>query len=180
MRKIRLAFSVFLLAATPARAFLAPGAAAPDFTLPAALAGKSFTFHLAEALKKGPVVVYFYPKSFTAVCTLEAHAFAEAAPDFARAGASLIGVSHDDLATQLAFFSRECRDAFPVAADAEGATIKAFDVRLLAVGPDLAQRVSYVVAPDGKILFALRSDDPAAHVDKTLAAVRAWRVAHPQ
>lgn len=180
MRKILATISLVLLAATPARAFSPIGATAPDFTLSAALAGKSFSFHLAEALKQGPAVVYFYPKSFTSVCTLEAHAFAEAAPDFAKAGASLIGISHDDLATQLAFSSKDCRDAFPVGADPDGAVIRAYDVRLLSVGPAFADRVSFVIAPDGKILLALRSDDPNAHVEKTLAAVRAWREAHPR
>lgn len=177
MKSLKLAVLLACLA-TPALALLAEGQSAPDFTLPAALAGKSFDFHLAEALKKGPAVVYFYPKSFTAVCTIEAHAFAEAAPDFARAGASLIGVSHDDLATQLDFSKKECRDAFPVAADADGATIKAFDARILSVGPAYAERVSYVIAPNGAILLAFRSADPLAHVEKTLAAVRAWRAQH--
>jgi len=83
----------FALLATPALVDLKPGAAAPDFSLPATLGGKEFTFHLAEALKKGPVVVYFYPAAFTQGCTVEAHDFAAAMPQFAAAGASVIGVS---------------------------------------------------------------------------------------
>lgn len=88
------------LAAVPAHASLAVGATAPDFTAQAALGGKEFTFSMADALKKGPVVLYFYPKSFTKGCTIEAHDFAEATDKFAAMGATLIGVSHDDIGTQ--------------------------------------------------------------------------------
>ena len=137
-----------------AHAALPLGAAAPDFTLPAALAGKAFTFSLQQALAKGPVVVYFYPKSFTAGCTAEAHAFAEAAPQFAAAGASLIGVSHDDLSTQKEFSRLECRDQFPVAADADAKVLKSYDAALL-VMPNMAGRVSYVVSPQGRCCMCM-------------------------
>ena len=107
------------LSAWPAVAALRPGAPAPDFSVEAAQGGKTFTFDLASALRKGPVVVYFYPKSFTSTCTLEAHEFADAIPTFQAAGASVIGLSGDSIATQREFSSKECRDTFPVGADAQ-------------------------------------------------------------
>ena len=98
----------------PASAELPKGAAAPDFTTQGALAGKPFTFHLRQALKKGPVVLYFYPKAFTQGCTLEAHAFAEATADFAKAGATVVGMSADDLPALVKFSREACRDKFAV------------------------------------------------------------------
>src|SRR5208337_5257543 len=105
------------LLSTVAWAALKEGETAPDFTLHAAVGGKSFTFQLSEALKKGPVVLYFYPKSFTKGCTIEAHDFAEVAASFAEAGATLIGMSKDPIEVQRDFSTQECRDKFPVAAD---------------------------------------------------------------
>ena len=98
-----------------------PGEATPDFTVDAALGGKEFKFSLAEALKKGPVVLYFYPKSFTSVCTVEAHEFAENIENFAAAGASVIGISGDKTEAQRDFSTKECRDKFPVGAEASAA-----------------------------------------------------------
>ena len=116
-----------VLFTTAAWAALKPGHAAPDFTVDAALGGKEFKFSLAEALKKGPVVLYFYPKSFTSVCTLEAHEFAENIENFAAAGASVIGLSGDKIAVQHDFSTKECRDKFPVGADPSFSVIKAYD-----------------------------------------------------
>ena len=107
-----LCFGLFASAAWAAA--LKPGDAAPDFTVNAALGGKEFTFSLTEALKKGPVVLYFYPKSFTSVCTAEAHEFAENIENFAAAGASVIGLSGDKIEVQRDFSTEECRDKFPV------------------------------------------------------------------
>jgi peroxiredoxin len=112
---------------TAAWAALKPGDAAPDFTVDAALGGKEFKFSLAEALKKGPVVLYFYPKSFTSVCTVEAHEFAENIENFAEAGASVIGLSGDKIEVQRDFSTKECRDKFPVGADPSFSVIKAYD-----------------------------------------------------
>ena len=117
MRKLLAILLCLGLQAVPAAAALKVGDAAPDFTAPATLGGQEFTFHLKEALKKGPVVVYFYPAAFTKGCTIEAHDFAEAMPDFRAAGASVIGVSHDDIATLNKFSVSECQSKFPVAAD---------------------------------------------------------------
>src|ERR1700761_9448970 len=106
-----------MLAPLPAEAALKVGQPAPDFTARATLGGKEFTFSLRQALKKGPVVVYFYPAAFTQGCTIEAHEFAAAMPDYRAAGASVIGVSHDDIATLDKFSTSECQSKFPVAAD---------------------------------------------------------------
>jgi peroxiredoxin len=169
------------LLSTAAFAALKDGDAAPDFTLEAALAGKSFTFKLSEALKKGPVVLYFYPKSFTKGCTIEAHDFAENAENFAAAGASLIGLSSDTIETQIDFSSKECRDKFPVAADPDAAVIRSYDAlrtKPSASGAVVADRISYVIAPDGKIIYAYQDSAPEKHIENTLAAVRQWREQH--
>ncbi|PWB95695.1 peroxiredoxin [Methylosinus sporium] len=168
-------------AASPASAALKTGAAAPDFSAPAAIGGKDFVFSLAEALKKGPVVLYFYPKSFTRGCTIEAHEFAENYDNFAAAGASLIGVSADSIATQREFSTKECRDKFPVAADPNFSIIDAYDAkrdRPAQNGAAVSDRISYVVTPDGKIGSTFVSADPLEHVSQTLQFVRQWRDSH--
>jgi len=170
MRRLSLLAALFVLTATPALADLKVGANAPDFTLPATLGGKEFTFHLADALKKGPVVVYFYPAAFTHGCTIEAHDFAEAMPGFRAAGASVIGVSHDDIATLNKFSVSECQSKFPVAADRDKKVMGAYDATMLFGA--VASRTSYVVAPSGKIVFAYSDMAPEDHITGTLKAVR--------
>lgn len=163
----------------PAFAALKPGDAAPTFTVEAAQGGKVFTFDLASALKTGPVVVYFYPKSFTSVCTVEAHDFADAIPDFKAAGATVIGLSGDGIDVQREFSSKECRDTFPVGADPGFKIIKAYDAAFTIPGTSMgfANRISYVIAPDGKILSAYSDSEAADHIKNALTAVRAWRAA---
>jgi Peroxiredoxin len=158
--------------ATPAAAELPVGEKAPAFTTRAALAGKEFGFSLAAALAKGPVVLYFYPKAFTQGCTLEANAFAEAMPQFQAAGASVIGMSNDDIDTLKRFSREECRDAFPVGVAGPG-VIKGYDVALGNSG--LTSRTSYVIATDGRIVAVHSNSDYRGHVEKTLAAVRALK-----
>ncbi|HUQ13607.1 MAG TPA: peroxiredoxin [Novosphingobium sp.] len=158
----------------PAAAELPTGAKAPNFVARGAKGGKLFRVNLAQALKRGPVVLYFYPKAFTKGCTLEAHAFAEASGDFAAAGATVIGMSNDDLPTLQRFSTEECRDKFAVAA-ATPAVVKAYDVDL--VGKDgkstgLTKRTSYVIARNGRIKLVHSDLDYADHVRLTLAAVR--------
>jgi|SRR6516165_1502611 peroxiredoxin len=172
-----------ILTTSPVFADLKLGDTAPDFTAQAALGGKDFTFNLSEALKKGPVVLYFYPKSFTRGCTIEAHDFADAADSFAAAGATLIGVSSDTIETQREFSTMECRDKFPVAADPSLAIIRSYDavrIRTIASGENvaLADRISYVIAPDGKIIYSYADSAPEKHIENTLATVRQWRERH--
>lgn len=168
-----------LLAATllgawgPVWAALPVGAPAPAFTTQAALGGQPFTFTLAEALKKGPVVVYFYPKAFTSGCTVEAHLFAEATPEFNQLGASVIGVSNDNIDTLKKFSVEACRNQFAVGAD-DGRIIKAYDAGFM-LAPQMADRISYAIAPDGKVMEAYASLDPEGHVAKMMAAVKAWK-----
>ncbi len=168
------------LFATAAWAALKPGDAAPDFTVVAALGGKEFTFSLTEALKKGPVVLYFYPKSFTSVCTVEAHEFAENIENFAAAGASVIGISGDKIEVQRDFSATECRDKFPVGADPNFSVIKAYDAafNIPLVGAAFANRISYVISPEGKILYAYSDSNAEKHIENTLAAVKKWREEH--
>ena len=178
MRRIVLATLLTgLAAATPLYAALKPGAPAPDFTTQATLAGKPFTFSLAEALKQGPVVLYFYPAAFTPGCTTEAHDFAKAIPQFKALGATVIGVSHDPIAKLQRFSVSECRKQFPVASDASGTIMKEYDA-VLAKRPAYANRTSYVIAPGGKILYSYTNLDPADHVANTMAVVRRWDKEH--
>lgn len=173
------AVAVGALLSTTARAELAVGAAAPAFVTQGAKAGKPFTFDLKQALKKGPVVVYFYPKAFTKGCTLEAHAFAEASDDFAKAGAMVIGMSADDLPALEKFSTMECRDKFPVAI-ADAGIIKNYDVALsiLGISASVTKRTSYVIGMDGRIKLAYTDMDYKDHVSKTLAAVRGLAAKH--
>jgi peroxiredoxin len=165
--------AIFLLAAPAAAlAALKVGDPAPDFTAPATLGGREFTFRLADALKKGPVVIYFYPAAFTKGCTIEAHEFAAAMPDYLAAGAMVIGVSHDDIATLDKFSTSECQSKFPVAADRDRRIMKSYDAALGFLTP-YADRTSYVVTANGRIAFAYSNLDPDQHVAGTLKAVRA-------
>jgi thioredoxin-dependent peroxiredoxin len=181
MKKFLLASGFFLaLLGDPAHAALKPGDLAPDFTAQAAIGGKEFTFSLAEALKKGPVVLYFYPKSFTKGCTIEAHEFAENYDNFASAGASLIGVSYDSIDVQREFSVKECRDKFPVAADPTLSVISAYDAKRLKPGSNgdtVADRISYIILPDGKVGYELTDSNPSRHVEATLEFIRKWREA---
>lgn len=178
--KLILAFC-FGLTPIGAQAALKAGAAAPDFSVPAAIGGKDFNFSLADSLKKGPVVVYFYPKSFTRGCTIEAHEFAENYDQFVAAGAALIGLSGDAIEVQRDFSTKECRDKFPVGADPSLSVINAYDAkreRPGASGEALADRISYVITPDGKIGYVFIDSNPVKHVENTLAFVRKWREDH--
>jgi len=159
--------------ALPASAELEIGAKAADFTTRAALGGKVFDYSLAAALKDGPVVLYFYPAAFTSGCTIEAHAFAESIGDFKALGATVIGVSHDDIETLSRFSVSECRSKFPVAADTDQRIMKAYDAVLLGL-TSYAKRTSYVIAPDGTILYRYTAMNPEQHVANTLAAVKQW------
>jgi peroxiredoxin Q/BCP len=174
------ALSVAVIA-TPAFAALKAGDKAPTFTAPAYLAGAPFTYKLADALKKGPVVLYFFPSAHTKGCNLEAHLFSEAADDFKAQGATLIGVTAGKVA-ELADFSKEtehCGGKFPVAADADLAIAKSYD-STFAPGMPISNRTSYVIAPNGTIVSAysdLKADD---HVTETMTALKAWRAKNPQ
>jgi peroxiredoxin len=161
------------LVAKPLSAALPVGARAPDFRTMGALAGKPFRLHLAEQLKSGPVVLYFFPKAFTEGCTLETKAFADAMPKFRAAGARVIGMSADDLSTLKRFSTEACRSRFPVAT-ASPATVKAYDV-VLKMKPELTDRTSYVIGTDGRIKMVHSELDWKDHVSKTLAAVQALK-----
>lgn len=180
MKKIALALMASLAALsvpTAAPANLNKGVRAPQIVTQGALAGKPFTFNLEQALRRGPVVLYFYPKAFTQGCTLEAHAFAEASADFAKAGATVVGMSADDLPSLQRFSKEACRDKFAVAIASQG-TIAAYDVSLKK--PDgsatgVTSRTSYVIGKDRRIKFVHSDMDYRDHVKLTLQAVKALR-----
>ncbi len=168
-----------LVSPLAAHAELMVGTMAPDFTTQGALAGKPLPVALKALLAKGPLVLYFYPKAFTPGCTLEAHAFAEASADFAKAGATVVGMSNDTIEALEKFSTLDCRDKFTVAA-ASPAVIKAYDVALVDKGTDtgLSNRTSYVITPDGKIIYAHTDMDWHSHVEQTLALVQKLNKEH--
>jgi peroxiredoxin Q/BCP len=169
-----LAYAVLSLSLSgSAYAALDIGDPAPDFTAPAALGGKVYKFSLAESLKKGPVVLYFFPAAFSEGCSVEAHEFAEANAQFAGLGASLVGISGDDIETLSKFSVQACQSKFPVASDQTQAVMKSFDA-VMQTRPEYANRISYVIAPNGSIVYHYMSLNPTKHVEKTLAALRSW------
>jgi len=156
-----------------AQAQLKVGQQAPAFTLDAALAGQPYRFSLSDSLKKGPVVVYFYPKAFTSGCSIEANLFAQATEEFAKYGATVVGVSGDDIDTLKRFSLGPCGGKFAVAADADRSVMRAYEATIF-ISSSMASRVSYVVTPDSKIYFMHNSMSPDQHVSSTLAAVKKW------
>src|SRR4249919_4309705 len=162
--------------ASPSFAALKVGTKAPDFTASAYLAGKPFTFKLADALKKGPVVVYFFPAAHTSGCNLEAHLFSEAIGKFKAQHATVIGVTAGNV-DQLADFSKEtehCGGKFAVAADPGAKIAKDYDA-VLSQKPEWSNRTSYVIAPSGSIVHVYSDLNPNKHVDETLDAVTALK-----
>jgi peroxiredoxin len=156
----------------PASAALKVGATAPLFDTQATLGTSVFDFNLADALKKGPVVLYFYPAAFTQGCTLEAHDFADHIDDYRKLGATVIGVSGDGIEKLQKFSVSECRSKFPVASDGDHKISTAYDA-LLSLGPVIySNRTSYVIAKNGTIVYTYTSLDFSQHVANTLQALR--------
>ena len=172
MRRL-IAFVALAGLAAPVAAALPVGAKAPDVVATGAVAGKAFHLDLQRELRKGPVVLYFFPKAFTQGCDLEAHAFSEAAAKFHRAGAEVIGMSADNLPTLKEFSVKKCSSAFPVAT-ATPETIRAYDVAF-DKAPGLTNRTSYVIDRNGRVVMVHSDLDWSQHVAKTLAAVQALK-----
>jgi peroxiredoxin Q/BCP len=190
MKALLLGILVASVMTLPVLAALKTGDKAPDFSAKASLAGKEFNFSLASALKKGPVVVYFYPSAFTGGCNLEAHTFADNKEKFDAAGASIIGVSQDSIQRLDAFSAdpQYCAGKIPVASDADGAIAASYnltktaaragmkDTRGVEIDHGFTERTTFVVTPDGKIAATFSSTDdkisPADHVTKSLALVQ--------
>ena len=190
MKKIFLGLALSGLLTLTLSAALKPADQAPDFSAPASLAGKEFSFKLEEALKKGPVVVYFYPSAYTQGCDIEAHAFAQDKEKFDAAGATIIGVSADSIA-RLNQFSADpeyCAGKFPVASDPDHKISSSYklnaaaaragmkDVRGVEIDHDFVERTTYVIGKDHKVVATLSSADdkiaPAQHVSKALETVQ--------
>ena len=171
MRRFLLAAAALL--AAPAAATLSVGAKAPDFTTRGAIAGKPFTVHLAQQLKRGPVVLYFFPAAFTSGCNAEARAFADKVDAFKAAGATVIGMSADPVEKLQAFSSTECAGRFAVASAGPN-VVKGYDVAYPKpiAGRTVTSRTSYVIGRDGRIALVHSDMNPAEHVALTLAAVQ--------
>ena len=179
MKRLLAGLAIAALAATPALAVKKAGEKAPDFNTQASMGGKVFNFKMKDALKKGPVVLYFYPAAFTPGCTIEAHEFADATDDFAKLHATVIGVSRDDIEKLNKFSVSECRSKFAVAADGDGSISKAYDVETLKFGDkELSNRTSYVVAPNGEVIYEYTDRKPDLHVSNAMAAVKGWADKH--
>jgi peroxiredoxin len=181
MKHLMFAAAAAALISAPAYAALPVGAAAPTFTADGYQAGKPLKFDLAQALKKGPVVLYFFPAAHTSGCNIEAHMFADNIEKFKAEGATVIGVTAGNL-DQLAAFSTEtehCSGKFPVAADPTLAIAKSYQ-STLALRPGWSDRTSYVITPDDKVLFSYSDLKPDQHITLTLDALTKWRAIHPQ
>lgn len=175
MKRIILAAAAATLLAGPALAALKPGDKAPAFTTQGYLAGNPITLSLADAMKKGPVVLYFFPAAHTSGCNLEARLFSEAIDQFKAQKATVIGVTAGKL-NELADFSKEtehCGGKFAVGADPGAKIARQYDAILIAK-PDWSDRTSYVISPKGEILHAYSKLDPSEHVAQTLGAVKAY------
>jgi peroxiredoxin len=186
MTRVLLSVVLSSVIALPAMAALKEGDKAPDFKTQASLAGKSFTFSLHDALKKGPVVVYFYPSAYTGGCNIQAHTFAVNSDKFAAAGATIIGVSLDSI-KRLNDFSADpqyCAGKFPTASDADGAISKSYDLKVAEGKPGIkdtrgveidhgfAERTTFIVTSDGKIAATIGGMAPADNVTKALEEVQ--------
>jgi peroxiredoxin Q/BCP len=195
MKTVILGLALATCLALPAFAALTVGDTAPDFTATASLGGKDSSFNLYTALKKGPAVVYFYPSAYTQGCDLEAHTFAEQADKFGSAGATIVGVSADNL-ERLNKFSADpnfCAGKFSIASDEKlniaksynlkvsEASLGAKDVRGVDIGHGFIERVTFVVGKNHKIISVMSSNDdkltPDQHVDKSLEIVQKIKVA---
>ena len=162
-----------LAASFSARAALDIGEHAPDFSIEAARGGAVYRYTLSESLHKGPVVLYFFPAAYSEGCSIEAHYFAEAIAEFNALGATVIAVSGDDIETLTKFSVQACQSKFPVGSDGTQSVMKSFDA-VMQTRPDFANRISYVIAPDGTVIYHYMSLNPVKHVEKTLDAVRSW------
>jgi len=193
MKKMLLTTVLTTVVAVPAFAALKMGDTAPDFRAQASLAGKEFAFSLKDQLKKGPVVVYFYPSAYTTGCNIQAHTFSENHDKFAAAGATVVGVSLDRIAT-LNQFSADpdyCAGKLPVASDADGKIAKSYDLKVSAgeagdkntrgeeIGHGYAERTTFIVTPDGKIAATIGGVSPKQNVEKALDAVQHLHGAKP-
>lgn len=176
MKRPLLALALAAALASPALAALAPGAAAPDFSTKATLGGKAYPFRLDDALKHGPVVLYFFPSAFTPGCMIEAHEFADAIDQYKALGATVIGVTAGNVKRLAEFSKTECRSKFPVAADPDRSIAKRYDATMALI--PLSNRTSYVIAPDHKVIFAYSASAPDKHVELTLDAIRKWKAGH--
>jgi thioredoxin-dependent peroxiredoxin len=186
MKRVLVSLAASSVFALPAFAALEQGASAPDFKAPASLAGKEFSYSLKDALKKGPVVVYFYPSAYTGGCNIQAHTFAENYDKFTAAGASVVGVSLDKIST-LNEFSADpefCAGKLPVASDADGSIAKRYELKVMDGRPGMkntkgqdidhgfAERTTFVITPDGNVAATIGNMKPAENVLKALETVQ--------
>ncbi|MCS0629891.1 peroxiredoxin [Telluria mixta] len=191
MMKLLVAAVLAASIALPAAAALKEGDSAPDFKTQASQAGKAFGYSLKDALKKGPVVVYFYPSAYTGGCNVQAHAFAVNQEKFAAAGASIVGVSLDSIA-RLNDFSADpeyCAGKIAVASDADGRIAKSYDLTVREAAPGrkdtrgkdidhgFAERTTFIVTPNGKVAAVVGGLAPGANVEQALQAVQKLAVA---
>ena len=186
MNRLLLAGLMSCAVSAQALAALPVGTAAPAFKTEASLAGKAFNYDLTKALKKGPVVVYFYPGAFTGGCNIQAHTFAEDMDKFHSAGATVIGVSLDKIETLNAFSAdpQYCAGKLPVASDADGKIAASYELKVMDGRPGMkdsrgidldhkfAERTTLIITKDGKIAATVGGVSPTENVEKTLAAVQ--------
>jgi thioredoxin-dependent peroxiredoxin len=173
LRSLVFGTGLALALALPAHAALKVGDKAPDFMVQAAKNGAVARFSLNDALKKGPVVVYFFPKAFTTGCSIEAHEFSEAMDQFTALKVSVIGISADNIPTLMEFSKKDCQGRFPVGSDPKASVADSYDAKIPAVA--MAKRISYLIRPDGTIVEVTDSGDAMLHIKEMLAAAKALK-----
>lgn len=192
MKRMLCMLGLSIAAAMPALAALQAGELAPEFSALASLGGKAFNYVLADALKKGPVVVYFYPSAFTEGCNVEAHTFSVHKQDFDAAGASIIGVSLDSIDRLNAFSAdpKYCAGKIAVASDAEGLIAKGYQLKVQSASEPVkdtrgnlvdhafAERTTFIVTPDHRVSATIGGMSPADNVEAALKAVRQLAKVH--
>ena len=186
MKKLLFAGLASAAVALPLAAALETGATAPQFKAQASLAGKEFSYSLADELKKGPVVVYFYPSAYTQGCNIQAHTFAENMDAFNAAKATVIGVSLDSI-ERLNDFSADpayCAGKLAVASDTDGSIAKSYqldvregragmkDTRGVDIDHGFTERTTFIVTSDGKVAATVGGVSPEENVQQALKAVQ--------
>lgn len=145
------------------------GDKAPDFT------GKDQqgkAWKLSDHLRKGPVLLYFYPKDNTPGCTRQACGLRDQMAELQKAGVTVVGVSFDSADSHQKFIA-EHQLNFTLLADPEGTIAETFGVRI--PGQKMARRVSFFIGPDGIIRRVTDTPKAETHVEEMTAAARAWK-----
>jgi peroxiredoxin Q/BCP len=143
------------------------GSVAPDF----ALSDPQGKTHRLHDYAGRWLVLYFYPRDNTPICTREACRFRDDIGVLGDLGAAVVGVSMDD-ARSHADFSRKYQLPFPLLSDPDGRTAADYDSLLNLGWVKFTRRRTFIIGPDGRIAARFDKVDPAVHVQEVAHALR--------